>query len=39
MKSLIALAILALGLSAGLVGTTTSASAATWQEIAFSPKN
>jgi len=39
MKNLLALAILALGLSAGLIGTINSASALTWQEEAFTPKN
>ena len=39
MKNLLALTILALGLSAGLVGTINSAGAASWQEEAFSPKN
>ena len=39
MKNLIALAILALGLSAGFVASTSAASAKTWQEEAFSPKN
>ena len=39
MKNLIALTIVALGLAAGLVGTTQSASAATWQEEAFTDKS
>lgn len=38
MKSLIALAILALGLSAGLVASVNSASAKTFAETVFEPK-
>ena len=39
MKKLFALAILALGLSVGTIASVNYASAKTWQEEAFSPKN
>jgi len=38
MKNLIALTILALGLSAGIVGSIAPASAKSWQQEAFTPK-
>jgi len=38
MKNLLALAIIALGLSVGFVGSINGASAKTWQEDAFEPK-
>jgi len=38
MKNLIALAIIALGLSAGLVSSINTASAKSWQEETFEPK-
>ena len=38
MKNLIALAILALGLTVGTIASVNTASAASWQQNAFEPK-
>ena len=39
MKNLIALTLLALSLTTGTIASVNTASAATWQEETFSPKN